>query len=327
MAIEIFGRIFQKIDAVVQNDILSSVSNVANVLSPIMISAFTIYLLFVFLSYWQGSSPETTLVDMIKRVMAWAVVVGFGVNLTTYNNTVVPIVMGMGDGLVDLFNGTDGSLGSSLDNLGTQLVDIVVKNNDKANQLPMPFGLGDKIAVIFKNAIIIISFGIFLIIAGAYIILAKVMTAILAVLGPIFISLALFPATRQYFMSWVNQVVNYSLYLVIVNVTASIFIGYLNGDFGLAGIEAETETGLVEVFLTSLIFFVVLLKLPELASGLAGGIANTGFGGALQTASNMAKGGSAVGSASGKARQAGVRAYEALKRRFGRGGGGKMEEG
>ncbi|UZA49985.1 type IV secretion system protein (plasmid) [Moraxella bovis] len=327
MAIEIFGNIFQKIDNVVQSEIITSVSNVSDVLSPIMISAFTIYLLFVFLSYWQGSGLEGTLVDLLKRVMAWAVVIGFGANLSAYNNTVVPIVMNLGDGLVDLFNGTDGNIGSSLDNLGTQLVDIVVKNNDKANELPMPFGLGDKIAVIFKNAIIIISFGIFLIIAGAYIILAKVMTAILAVLGPIFICLALFPATRQYFMSWVNQVVNYSLYLVVVNVTASIFIGYLNSDFGLAGIEAETETGLVEVFLTSLIFFVVLLKLPELASGLAGGIANTGFGGAIQTASNMAKGGSAVGSASGKARQAGVRGYEALKRRFGKGGGGKMEEG
>lgn len=325
MAIEIFGNIFQKIDNVVQSEIITSVSNVSDVLSPIMISAFTIYLLFVFLSYWQGSGLEGTLVDLLKRVMAWAVVIGFGANLSAYNNTVVPIVMGLGDGLVDLFNGTDGSIGSSLDNLGAQLVDIVVKNNDKANELPMPFGLGDKIAVIFKNAIIIISFGIFLIIAGAYIILAKVMTAILAVLGPIFICLALFPATRQYFMSWVNQVVNYSLYLVVVNVTASIFIGYLNSDFGLAGIEAETETGLVEVFLTSLIFFVVLLKLPELASGLAGGIANTGFGGAIQTASNMAKGGSAVGLASGKARQAGVRGYEALKRRFKKGSGGKME--
>jgi hypothetical protein len=58
MAIEIFGRIFQKIDAVVQTDIVANISNVANVLSPIMLSAFTIYLLFVFLSYWQGSSQK-----------------------------------------------------------------------------------------------------------------------------------------------------------------------------------------------------------------------------------------------------------------------------
>lgn len=328
MAIEIFGRIFQKIDAVVQTDIVANISNVANVLSPIMLSAFTIYLLFVFLSYWQGSSPESTMVDLMKRVTAWAVVIGFGVNLSAYNSTVIPIVMGLGDGLVHLFNGTDGNIGSSLDNLGTKLVDIVVKNNDKANNLPMPFGLGDKIAVVFKNAIIIISFGVFLIIAGAYIILAKVMTAILVVLGPIFICLALFPATRQYFMSWVNQVVNYSLYLLIVNVTASIFIGYLNGDFGLASIEAETETGLVEVFLTSLIFFVVLLKLPELASGLAGGIANNGFGSAGQAMSGMARGGAGIGSASGKARQAGVKGYQRAKQAWNnRFGGNKVEKG
>lgn len=284
MAIEIFGRIFQKIDNVVQSDIITNVSNVSNVLSPIMLSAFTIYLLFVFLSYWQGSNAEGTLIDMMKRIMAWAVVIGFGVNITAYNNTVVPIVMNLGDGLVHLFNGTDGSIGSSLDNLGTKLLDIITKNHESADSIPMPLGIASKIEVIIQNAVIIISFGIFLVIAGSYIILAKVMTAILAVLGPIFISLALFPATRQYFMSWVNQVINYSLYLLVVNITASIFISYI--DVSFASVEPSTDTGFVSLVLTSLIFFVVLLKLPELASGLAGGIANTGFGGAVSVVSN-----------------------------------------
>lgn len=285
MAIEVFGNIFEKINNVVQSEIITSVSNVSDFLSPIMISAFTIYLLFVFLSYWQGSGLEGTLVDLLKRVMAWAVVIGFGANLSAYNNTVVPIVMGLGDGLVELFNGTDGSIGSSLDNLGAQLVDIVIKNHESADKMPMPFGLGAKLEVIIQNAVIIISFGVFLVIAGSYIILAKVMTAILAVLGPLFISLALFPATRQYFMSWVNQVVNYSLYLVVVNVTASIFIGYLDASF--ASVEPSTDTGFVSLVLTSLIFFVVLLKLPELTSGLAGGIANNGFSGAIQSISSI----------------------------------------
>ena len=285
MAIEVFGLIFEKIDNVVQSEVITSISNVSNVLSPIMISAFTIYLLFVFLSYWQGSGIESTLVDLLKRVMVWAVVIGFGANLSAYNNTVVPIVMGFGDGLVHLFNGTNGSIGSSLDNLGTKLVDIVIKNHESADSMPMPFGLGAKLEVIIQNAIIIISFGVFLVIAGAYIILAKVMTAILAVLGPLFISLALFPATRQFFMSWVNQVVNYSLYLVVVNVTASIFIGYI--DVSFASVEPNTDTGFISLVLTSLIFFVVLLKLPELTSGLAGGIANNGFGGAIQSISSF----------------------------------------
>lgn len=161
MAIEVFGNIFETINNVVQSEIITSVSNVSDVLSPIMISAFTIYLLFVFLSYWQGSGLEGTLVDLLKRVMAWAVVIGFGANLSAYNNTVVPIVMGLGGGLVELFNGTDGSIGSSLDNLGTQLVDIVIKNHESADKMPMPFGLGAKLEVIIQNAVIIISFGIF----------------------------------------------------------------------------------------------------------------------------------------------------------------------
>ena len=293
MSIEVFSNIFNEIDNVVVHTITGNISNVANILSPIFLSAFIVYVLFVFLSYWQGSSPEATMIDLIKRVAVWGLIISLGVNIGNYNNTVVPIVLGLGEGLVQAFNGLGDTSGEALDKLGEQLVDIVVNNNDKANSIPMPFGLGDRIEVIFKNAVIIISFGIFLIVCGSYIILAKVMLAVLAVLGPIFISLALFPATRQFFMSWVNQVVNYSLYLLTVNITAGLFIGYISGDF--SGVESDTQTGVIHIALTSFLFFVVVLKLPEFTAGLVGGIANNGFAAAISTLRNIPRGGKGGG--------------------------------
>lgn len=293
MAIEIFGRIFQKIDAVIQNDILSSVSNVANVLSPIMISAFTIYLLFVFLSYWQGSNPEGTLVDFLKRVMAWAVVIGFGANLSAYNNTVVPIVMGLGDGLSQAFSGNTGSNASALDALAGQIVDLVVANKEEAAKISGFGGIKAIIDATLNNAIILISSSVFLVIAAAYIILVKIFLAILAVIGPLFIACALFPMTRQFAMAWVNQVLNYSLLMLFINIAGGFFIAYVDDVLQAMGAGAGQNavldgvigvTGMVQIVLATLVFVVILLRLPDLASGLAGGITGNGYGNLINNA-------------------------------------------
>ncbi|WP_179840081.1 type IV secretion system protein, partial [Burkholderia mallei] len=80
-------------------------------------------------------------------------------------------------------NGTNGASGAELDRLSSQLVDFVNKNQKSVGS----FDVAGKIEVVIQNAVVIISFGLFLVIAGAFILLAKVMLAILAVLGPLFI--------------------------------------------------------------------------------------------------------------------------------------------
>jgi type IV secretion system protein VirB6 len=136
----------------------------------------------------------------------------------------------------------------------------------------------------FYNIIIIIIFGIFLIIAAAYIVLAKVFLSILVVLGPLFISLALFPATRQFFSAWVNQVVNYNLYFLLINIVGAIFISYMNATFDQTTLLSDA--GVIHLIFVCLFFAVILLKLPEMASGLAGGIAANGFGALSSTISS-----------------------------------------
>lgn len=271
----LFVDVFGKIDTAIQQIIGGGIANLMSTVTPILVSSFTVYLLFLLVSYW-NANLEDTAIDLFKRGMAWFVILSLALNMATYNEYVTPTVMGLGDMLSKALNGQANA--DVLDNMANAMVDIVTKNQDEANTYPMPIGLGDYLKAILNNAIIIISFSVFLVISASYILLAKVFLGILALIGPLFISLALFPATRQYFTAWVNQVVNYGLLLFLMNVTASLMIKIFGEVLNLSNIEYPiSNTFLIGVVLLSFMFFVILLKLPELASGLAGGISIGGF--------------------------------------------------
>lgn len=270
----VFTEVFDKIDVAIQEVIAGNVSNLMNTLEPLLLSGFTVYLLFLFLSYWNGSF-EDSIVDFFKKVIAWILILGFSVNVSGYNQTIMPIVMGLGDGLSHALNGQTNA--TVLDNMATSMVDIVIKNNDEANKLPIT-SVGRYLMIVIYNAIVIISFSVFLVVSASYILLAKIFTGILALVGPVFISLGLFPATRQYFTAWINQVVNYSLMLLLMNIVASFMIKIYGEVIDFSNIDyPTTNTFLISVVLLSFMFFVVLLKIPELANGLAGGVSVGGF--------------------------------------------------
>lgn len=291
MSSEVFTNIFKHIDEAVIDNIAGGTQTLLTTISPLIIASFTIYFAFVVLSYFDNP-PEQIIVDLYKRIFALAVVVGLSLNVENYNEYVLPVVLNLGDWLSQAFSGGDASA-SALDALVTQLIDTVEENEEKLVTLPMPLGLGQYIGAVITNALIIISFGAFLVAASAYILLAKIFMAILGVVGPVFIALFLFPTTRQFANGWLNQFINYSLFSLLVNITAGVMLSYLKTTTALA--TPISNAGLVHTILITILFLIVLLKLPELASGLVGGIANTGFGGFVSSVSSATRAGKLLG--------------------------------
>lgn len=275
MSLDVFTKVFARIDTTVQSTIIGNTSNVISIISPVLLAGFTVYVILVTWSYF-GTTLEQTMFDLLKRILAWGVIISFSLNIGSYNASVVPFVLGLGEGLANIFSGGGTASATALDGLVNLLFDMIAKNSEAADQVSGIEGISEKLAAFFYNLLIILVFSVFLIIAAAYIVLAKVFLAILVVLGPIFISLALFPATRQYFSAWVNQVVNYNLYFLLINVVGAIFISYINATFTEEALL--TDSGIIQLILVLLFFAIILLKLPEMASGLAGGIAANGFG-------------------------------------------------
>lgn len=286
----VFNNIFTLIDDSIIKVIVGKADNIVSVLEPLFVSAFTVYLLFLFLSYW-NNRLEDNIVDFVKKMSVWAIVIGFAFNFSNYNQYVVPFVLNFGDDLSQTFSGSNTTMDGSLDSLATIIVDGVKETMEKAS------GISGTIMAVMTIFLICVSSIIFLIISAGYILLAKVFAGILVVVGPVFIALFLFPATRQFFSAWLNQVINYSLLTLFIHILMAIFVEFMVSAFGTGAIDLSRG---FNIALGAGVFFVILLKLPELASGLAGGISANGFSTAGRVIQSVATGGKSLLAGQGK---------------------------
>ena len=118
---------------------------------------------------------------------------------------------------------------------------------------------------------------IFMAIALAILVLAKVMMWVLVGTAPIFIACMLFERTRNYGMGWFTQVIIYALIPLFIYVIAAFLIAAMDPE--LTAIEAASKTRTLK--LSDVAAFILLcaaggfimLQIQSLAQGIAGGIA------------------------------------------------------
>lgn len=312
MALTIFSDLFEHINTTVIDSISTRTSEILTVLNPLIISGFIVYAMFVCLSYFNNPQAEDVILDIFKRFLAMAVIVTFSFNAGTYNDVVVPLVMNLGDELSNAFAGNSNEpVGSSLDTLIYQ----VLKSFDDTYKEVDWYKIGDVMQIIFFFLVVLVGVVPFAVIAFAYILIAKLTCAILSILGPVFIACALFPATRQFFSTWVNQVITQALTILILNILVGVMVKYLGEivlDFSLGSVFS--------IAISSVIFFVMLLKAPDLAGSLGNGMS---LGGSFSNAKRGASEGvQAAQALKGGAVGVGKWAVDKLTK-----GKNKMEEG
>jgi type IV secretion system protein VirB6 len=129
--------------------------------------------------------------------------------------------------------------------------------------------------------------GVFIGIALAILILAKVMLWVLIGTAPIFIACMLFPVTRAYAQGWITQVLLYSIVPLFVYVIAAFLIFAMNPE--LEQIQGQTASGTLTLgdmggfILLCLAGAFVLINVNSLAQGIVGGI-SAGIGDAGRVA-------------------------------------------
>lgn len=294
--IPIFQPIFEKIDNTLISVLGSKASTLIGLLSPIVAVCFAIYVMLVIMSYqkdnasWSGST-----IDMIKRIAAWGVIISFSMNVGFYMGTVVPMVNGIPIELSNvLTNESSNGNVNNVDSIISYYITVIQEMWAKAS------GIQASIAAAF-NIVLLIALGIpVVVMMAAYLLLAKLFLAILVAIGPLFLCMALFPVTRQYATLWIGQVVNFMLLGVLMNVTAVVMINIL------LGLQVDPLTAsLVDILaygVIALLFFIIILRIPDLSSALSGGVAANGFGSAVQSANQATQLGKAIakGLAGGK---------------------------
>ena len=127
---------------------------------------------------------------------------------------------------------------------------------------------------------------IFMAIALAILVLAKVMMWVLVASAPIFIACMLFDRTRSYGMGWLNQLIIYALIPLFTYVIAAFLIAAMDPE--LTAIDAAAKARILKLsdvaafMLLCAAGALIMLQIQSLAQGIVGGFAagigQAGFG-------------------------------------------------
>lgn len=321
--IKVFTVLVDAFDKVVVGTITHGSAAVISVITPLLMTCFSIYLLLLCVSYWNGGSG-LPLGDTIRRVLAWCAITAFGLNIELYTTYVVPFFNGFGDDIAAALvsgrsesaagsgagAGAAGASAMALDSLLNAYLRGIVQVWEGIPANPM-VAIVAALEALLLTLVILVGGTAFLALAAAYIIMARFALSLLLALGPLFFACALFPATRKFFDAWVGQCLNYgfltALYAAVAAIQVRFAVDAMPGSgsalarsmYGDDSPLVAGGMGLVSVVALAAIFavfFVIGTNLPSLASQLAGGMGISGLvgsgglaGGAAKTAAGASK--------------------------------------
>jgi len=266
-------------------------NNMISGIAPVFQIGFGIYILLIAFDYYKRGFDENV-VDLGKRMFGWLLIIAFAFNSSQYQK-LANIMWMLPENLSGLL-GTSTYTASALDTQSNNILKMMENIFAYASSLDM-LQVSDKLMLYIGGTIAVILAYLFFLITFAYYLIAKLSLAMVIVIGPMFIGSMLFPATRQWGMNWIGQILNYS-----VTVVFYVILGALQNDFfknqleravvGEIGSVAQV-VGLIPLFfLSTTIFILVAWSIPSISSALTGGASVNGFSRTVMSVARWAKG-------------------------------------
>ena len=266
-------------------------NNMISGIAPVFQIGFGIYILLIAFDYYKRGFDENV-VDLGKRIIGWLLIIAFAFNSSQYQK-LANIMWMLPENLSGLL-GTSTYTASALDTQSNNILKMMENIFAYASSLDM-LQVSDKLMLYIGGTVAVILAYLFFLITFAYYLIAKLSLAMVIVIGPMFIGSMLFPATRQWGMNWIGQILNYS-----VTVVFYVILGALQNDFfknqleravvGEIGSVAQV-VGLIPLFfLSTTIFILVAWSIPSISSALTGGASVNGFSRTVMSVARWAKG-------------------------------------
>ncbi|MDK4688285.1 type IV secretion system protein [Kingella negevensis] len=293
-----FENIFESLLKGMGSDLFAKTANIITEISPLFASGFGIYIVIVALNAYNRGFDDN-FVDLAKRAMGWLIIIACAFNASQYlkiANMLYELPEYM-SGLINSGAYNPITLDNNLDKLQENMGNLWALKKE-IPPLDIPAHLG----FIFIWVFIFILVALFLTAIAAFYLVAKISLAMVILIGPIFIGAMLFPATRQWGMNWIGQVMSYAVtvtfYVLLGTIQLTFFEAHMlsmtnmkvfnaaNG--GVASLVVFVPIMFMYI-LATIIFFVVALSIPSIAAALTGGATIGGYSGVLRSASSVAK--------------------------------------
>ena len=214
MQFHIVQPFFQHIDNILLTYISQTSQNVATLITPAALGSFSIYLLFHAYQQMYGNT-EQPFMELLHNTLKAVVILGAALGIGDYNQVVVQTFQNSPAALAAAIgdptqSGSISSLGGFLDQVFGSVMTI-------AESFWSMGGLLSEHGLVMYTAGGVVAIVGLAVTAGVtgLVVLSKVFTALLLGLGPLAIILLIHKSTQNYFNSWLNQLANYGMVMVL----------------------------------------------------------------------------------------------------------------
>ncbi|MBV9695594.1 MAG: type IV secretion system protein [Gammaproteobacteria bacterium] len=247
-------------------------ARVAAALEPAVVTLATVYVMLWGFLQLTGRIEEPLLTGL-KRIVTLAIVLGAALHLWLYNSV-----------LVDTFYRAPAQLAAAVvgsDDPVALLDDIWSQGGAVADTLWNNGGVfsGD-FGYYIAGAAVWVLMGLLCVYTMFLIALSSIALAVLLALGPLFLALLLFEATRRFCAAWLAQLANYALITVLTVLVAALLLQVVASyarQTAARGAALLTVDAL-DMLLMALLVFLLLRQILPIAAALAGGVALSSFG-------------------------------------------------
>ena len=279
--VNIISGITDKLLTSMGTDLFAKSANLISGLAPLFAAGFGLYILLIVFTYYNRGFDES-IVDLSKRCLGWMLIISFAFNAGMYQK-LANMAYELPEGLGSLVASGEFQA-SALDALFNEFIGKVGEIFAIATRMDLT-DIGGKVGVYFSGISMIVVGAIFFVIIIAFYLVAKLSLAMVILIGPIFIGAMLFPATRQWGMNWIGQILNYAITITFYVILALLQYEYFESQIlpTMTGFETFTAISpvmpiLAHFILSTIIFIVVAFNVPSIASALTGGASVGGFG-------------------------------------------------
>jgi type IV secretion system protein VirB6 len=264
----------------------------------------TIYVLLYGWMLLRGLVQEP-IMEAVARIIKASFIVTFATDSSLYAQEVATFLYDWPPALAGTFSGSKITNTTQLLN---QIADSGLDLASKAWQTAKLSNLGGYLLafILFVVTLVVAA------ITATLIISSKFGLALLLALGPIFILMMLFDATRKFFDMWLSTCITAGFTISLVSMAATLMFKYYAGSFEAASEHVTKNAGIVTLgdivipTVAGIITVYLILGIPQLAGSLGGGI-STASAGAASWAYDKLRG------ATPSPKQVGKAGYEAGK--------------
>ena len=245
---------------------------VATTLEPAIVTLATLYVMVW--GYLQLSGRiEEPVGAGLRRLVMLAVVLGAALHLWLYNAVIVDTFYSAPAQLAGAIVGAPDPV-TTIDAIWSQGGAVAGYLWNNGGVFSGDFGF------YVAGAIVWLLMGLLCVYCMFLIALSSIAIAVLLALGPLFLALLLFDATRRFFEAWLAQLANYALITVLTVLVAALLLQIVASyaaQTAARGAAIVTVDALNMVLVAGVVFLLMRQIMP-IAAALAGGVSLSSFG-------------------------------------------------